>query len=334
MTAPDQPQPDHPQPVPPADAPADPLRAGGTRWDGWTPGRQRRFLELVAEGHVVDAACRAVGLSPASAYALRRRAAGAAFALGWDAARLLARDRFADALTARAFEGQEEVLTRADGSVVTRHRYDNRLALAVLARLDRYADAADGTAPGQAARLAAQDFEAYCDTVEADEGPAAAARFLDDRLDEVDDPLDPVAALDRADAHARPDDEGTEDGKADAPDEDASTSQLSQPTADALPPPAFSHQGEGPPVWRCERRRGWYTRFPPPPGERAVEHGRYGESGYERELTADERRRMTRAAEVADRLCRERDGRHRDAWFAEMDGLAAGGGSAAPGRAA
>jgi len=150
------------------------------RHDGWTPERQRAFLEAVADGHSAETAARSVGLSPASAYALRRRAAGAAFALGWDAARLLARETVADALTARAVDGQEERITRADGSEVIRFRYDNRLATAMLTRLDRQADALNGAGgdAGRAARMAAGDFDQYLDIVSAGAGPARAALFL------------------------------------------------------------------------------------------------------------------------------------------------------------
>ena len=45
--------------------------------------RRRVFLESLAECGVVQDACRAAGMSPASAYALRQRKAGALFALGF-----------------------------------------------------------------------------------------------------------------------------------------------------------------------------------------------------------------------------------------------------------
>ena len=92
------------------------------RYDGWTPDRQRAFLEAIAEGHTVGSACALVGMAPSSAYALRRRAAGAAFALGWRAATLLAREKVADTLLARAIDGQVETITRPDGETITRHR--------------------------------------------------------------------------------------------------------------------------------------------------------------------------------------------------------------------
>lgn len=179
---------------PPSDpSPPDPP-SSAPRHDGWTPDRQRRFLEALAEGHGVEAACRIVGMTHQSAYALRRRAAGAAFALGWQAAQLLARQKLADALLVRAIHGQRETLTRANGDVIVRHRFDNRLATAMLTRLDRLAEA--GAQPGvdQGAAIVAQEFEAYLDAVADERGeerddrggePAdttdSAARFLADR---------------------------------------------------------------------------------------------------------------------------------------------------------
>ena len=181
------------------------------RHEGWTAPRQREFLEGVALGHSVEAAARSVGLSPQSAYAFRASARGAVFALGWRAALLLARDRLADTLLARAMEGQTVTITRADGSQVERHFHDTRLALATLTRLDRLADgdagaASDagrgGAACGHAARLVAQDWESWLDLVEAERGPARAALFLAHRTGGGSEDalaLEPVAALARAD---------------------------------------------------------------------------------------------------------------------------------------
>lgn len=56
------------------------------RADGWTVDRQRAFLTAIADGHTLDAACRHVGMTHQAAYAFRNRAAGASFALGWQAA--------------------------------------------------------------------------------------------------------------------------------------------------------------------------------------------------------------------------------------------------------
>lgn len=154
-----------------------PIEPARVRADGWLPDKQRMFLEGIARGLTVEQACRLVGMSPSSAYAFRQRAAGAAFALGWHAANLRARECLADTLLARAIDGQVETVTRPDGSTVERHRYDNRLAVTMLARLDRQAE--DVTAPTHhAARLVAQDFEAFCDQLARDDAPARAGLFV------------------------------------------------------------------------------------------------------------------------------------------------------------
>lgn len=54
------------------------------RHDGWTPDRQSRFLEALAETGCVRAAASVVGLSDTSAYRLRKR--WAPFRVAWDAA--------------------------------------------------------------------------------------------------------------------------------------------------------------------------------------------------------------------------------------------------------
>ena len=174
------------------------------RTDGWSPDKQRAFLEGIARGLTVEQACRLVGMSPSSAYAFRQRAAGAAFALGWRAANLVAREHLADKLLARAIDGQVETMTRPDGSTISRHRYDNRLAVTMLARLDRQADEAPAPAH-HAARLVAQDFEAFCEQIERDDAPARAGLFLGLRAaqEEADPDLAAMVQFARADRFRR-----------------------------------------------------------------------------------------------------------------------------------
>jgi hypothetical protein len=62
----------------------EPLTTRPIRYDGWTPERRRRFLELLAAGLDVRRACAGVGLSRQAAYTLRRR--DPAFAVAWDGA--------------------------------------------------------------------------------------------------------------------------------------------------------------------------------------------------------------------------------------------------------
>jgi hypothetical protein len=290
--------------------------AGRTlRHDGWTPDRQRAFLEAIAAGETVERACRLVQMSVASAYALKQRASGQSFALGWRAANLLGREAIADRMLTRAIDGQVETVTRPDGTTYSRHKYDNRTAMALLTRLDRMAEQApadaDAAAHAQAARFVAQDWEAYLALLDADRGPAAAGLFLARRLpDAAARPgMEPVLALARADAFVRTgaglaEEVATADldpaqraiwtGEQWARAEAAGLIRLA-PEPDTAPAPQHvqlvdEEEDEGePPVWWDEDLREWRTRFAPPPGallERAF--GKPGEEDYERELTEDE----------------------------------------------
>jgi hypothetical protein len=147
-------------------------RTATQRHDGWTPERQRIFLETLAECGTVQDACRAAGMSPASAYALRQRKSGALFALGWAAALRHARERLADELLSRAMHGCTETVERGD-EVITRHRFDNRLSMAMLTRLDREAEKFDDAA--RTVATVAEDFEALLECVEAGDAEGQAA---------------------------------------------------------------------------------------------------------------------------------------------------------------
>jgi hypothetical protein len=310
------------------------------RQDGWTPLRQQVFLRSIAEGATVELACAGVGLSPQSAYAFRNRASGAAFALGWAAARLLGRERFADTLLTRALEGQIETVTRPDGTTVDRLKYDNRLAMGLLARLDRQAEA--NHAGAQAARLVAQEFEAFTDAIGRDDSPARAGLFLGTRaLGEPEAELAPVIALARADRFARtgaglaaevdtsdldlarradwtadqwqraeaaglisfspPCDQGGAGGGSDNEPDSASPPQLPQ-----LPDDVADY------VWQNAGGE-WRTEFAPPDDFDGDEEGTFGALGYHRSLTPAEQDAVDRM--LADELAEGR------AWSAQIRDL-------------
>ncbi|MFA7601482.1 MAG: hypothetical protein WCY29_00615 [Novosphingobium sp.] len=124
---------------------------------GWTEERRVRFLSRLAECGNVRASAAGCGLSPQSAYKLRRR--DTLFARAWRAAVLLARDHSAQVLADRALDGVEEPIFYRGEQVGVRRRYDARLLLAHMARLDRLAedaaaaDNAAGDANGDADRF-------------------------------------------------------------------------------------------------------------------------------------------------------------------------------------
>jgi hypothetical protein len=75
------------------------------RADGWTPQKQRDFIEALAEGGSVEHAARSVGMSRVSAYRLRHRANGADFAAAWDGAMAHIVEKLEHATFERALSG-------------------------------------------------------------------------------------------------------------------------------------------------------------------------------------------------------------------------------------
>jgi hypothetical protein len=96
---------------------------------------------VIAETGKVVLACAYTGMSRQSAYNLAAR--DRVFAAGWDAASHFARMPLADDIYEKGIDGITETVTRSDGVTVTRHRYDSRLSIAVLNRLDRRCDRAE-----------------------------------------------------------------------------------------------------------------------------------------------------------------------------------------------
>lgn len=105
---------------------------------GWTQPLKAKFLDHLATKGNVRASCARVGLSTESAYRLRRRDPD--FARGWAAALALARDASVQVLADRAIDGVEEKVFYRGELIDTRRRYDARLLLAHIARLDKLVD--------------------------------------------------------------------------------------------------------------------------------------------------------------------------------------------------
>jgi hypothetical protein len=159
-----------------------PLVPTRARADGWTFERQRTFLEALASSGSVTSACAAVGMSRESAYALRRRADGRAFAQAWDAARALAAEHLVDLAWDRATLG--EVRQRFyHGEVVAEFRhYDNRLLLQLIAQ--NRAAAGRAVASPELVAAVAEDWEAALGRVERGEALAEPEPVLPEAQDE------------------------------------------------------------------------------------------------------------------------------------------------------
>ena len=113
-------------------------------------------------------------MSASGAYRLRDRAEGAAFSLAWSAALLRARRRLADVVLSRALHGCVEVIYRDGEPWGERHRFDNRLTMAVLNWLHKVAEAGDDES--RAARFVEQEFDQFVEIVSA--GGDGAAAFI------------------------------------------------------------------------------------------------------------------------------------------------------------
>ncbi len=104
---------------------------------GWTPARQAAFVAALFDGHSVRAAAASVGLTAQSAYALRRRADAADFALAWDVAIDVGAMKLSDTALDRALNGERRTVWYQGKAVGERVIYDNRLLIALLTRRDR-----------------------------------------------------------------------------------------------------------------------------------------------------------------------------------------------------
>jgi hypothetical protein len=294
-----------------------------TRADGWSPARQRRFLEVLASSGVIMLACEAVRITARSAYSLRTRHDGAAFRLGWDAAILIARARLATDLLSRAIMGNEETIRKdPDNYEITRHRHDNRLAMSMLARLDRMADSPAEGSDAALARVVAQDFAAYLDMLcpqdvaqaELDglalprtgEEPRARtmadAQLLDGSRPDTPEPMvEAVAASISSGACAalfvaarmplaagQNPQNPVADERCELRPEPAPESEPDpEPNRSDLPPDEAAARLRG--HWWDSRLDRWRTDFPPPPGFTGdASSSDYDVDDYERDLTPDE----------------------------------------------
>ncbi|HEX9963638.1 MAG TPA: hypothetical protein VGB04_01490 [Allosphingosinicella sp.] len=225
------------------------------RHDGWTPEKKRLFLERFAQCGIIVEACEAAGMSARSAYNLRDR--DPLFAAGLEAARVVARGPLADEAYSRARNGVVERIYKDGVIVAERHRYDNRLTMAVLARLDSRIDRAEER--GAPHLALAQRWDEYLDALGEDRREDGLAMLAPAAPETEPDPLPaPTPQKNPPDRELRElhlrDDAGI--------DEDPHT------------------------LW--EEEDGWWTDYPPPEGFDGEEEGRWGDHDYRRTLSPDE----------------------------------------------
>ncbi len=103
------------------------------RADGWTPEKQRAFIETLADTGSVDQAARMVRMSVTGCYRLRRAPGAEDFNAAWSAAIDAASKKLLDAAFERALVGSEEpVFDREGNRVGRRFRQSDRMLMFLL----------------------------------------------------------------------------------------------------------------------------------------------------------------------------------------------------------
>jgi hypothetical protein len=103
-----------------------------TRHNGWTAERQGAFILALTTVGQVEAACKMLGISRKSAYALRARPGADSFARAWDVAISEGRRRVFDYMMDRAINGYTTIRLRAGGAVDISHGLDQSLVAGAL----------------------------------------------------------------------------------------------------------------------------------------------------------------------------------------------------------
>jgi hypothetical protein len=129
------------------------------RHDGWTPERQRAFIEALARTGSVSHAAKEVNMAAEGAYQLRLHPKGESFRKAWEAALDFGVQRLEDIALERAMNGVLEPVFGSDGQIGERRRYNDRLLMFLLRHrlTDRYGDKRyDILTPKREAELRAQ----------------------------------------------------------------------------------------------------------------------------------------------------------------------------------
>lgn len=99
---------------------------------GWTPARQRAFIEALAETASVGQAAQIVNMSKVSCYKLRNHVQGGDFKRAWDAAIDFSVARLKDIAFERAVEGRLEPVWQAGKLVGHKRVYSDRMLMFLL----------------------------------------------------------------------------------------------------------------------------------------------------------------------------------------------------------
>ena len=102
------------------------------RHDGWTPERQRAFIDALADTGSVKHAAHRINMSQVGAYYLRRQPGAESFRAAWNAALDHGVQNLADAALDRALEGVPVPIMYKGEQVAERRVYNDRLTMFML----------------------------------------------------------------------------------------------------------------------------------------------------------------------------------------------------------
>jgi len=102
------------------------------RHDGWTPERQQGFIDKLADYGNVRAAANAVGMTPESAYLLRRHPEAKGFRKAWKAALVIGIAQIEDVAMDRALNGVEVPVYCYGKFLGMRRKHNDRLLMFML----------------------------------------------------------------------------------------------------------------------------------------------------------------------------------------------------------
>lgn len=137
------------------------------RHDGWTPARQREFLETLADTGNVTRAAVSVGMTAQSAWRLRRRADARAFDAAWEAALERALQHLLPAAIERALNGSLRERWYGGQVVATERVYHDDMLKYLLEKGERMLGAA------RSRRALREDWDKHLDALEAGATEAA-----------------------------------------------------------------------------------------------------------------------------------------------------------------
>jgi hypothetical protein len=136
------------------------------RTDGWTPAKQREYVEALADTGVAKWAAARVGMTEQSANRLRRRADARSFDLACAAAQRIGARRIVSLSFERAIEGTLKHYYYRGELVGEDRVYDNRLLVALLPRLLPLVE------PTAEILAVEKNWQPFLDSIERGENPA------------------------------------------------------------------------------------------------------------------------------------------------------------------